>query len=450
MSGAGSRARTIFAPATAPGRAGIGIVRLSGPDSGMAAERLTGRPLPPPRTASLRLFTDPADGEPIDRGLLLWMPGPATVTGEAVAEIHHHGGRAVRAGILAALSRLPGLRPAEPGEFTRRAFLNGRLDLTAAEAVADLVDADTRLQARQALRQLDGAFGRRCAEWRETLLEALALAEAEIDFGAEEGDVGGGLLAPVLGGLEATAREIALVLTEAPRGARLREGLCVAVVGAPNAGKSSLVNLLARRDVAIVTEIAGTTRDVLEVELELDGLPVTLLDTAGLRESEDPVEREGVARARRRAAQADLRLLVVDAREDPAAALAALQGEGDARVVINKRDLVAPDATLPDGALAISCRTGQGIAALEQLLAEAARGLMGTGEGAGVTRERHRVALDEAREALGRFLAGQGAVELALAAEDLRLAARALGRITGAVGVEDILDRIFAGFCIGK
>ncbi|MDX6749924.1 tRNA uridine-5-carboxymethylaminomethyl(34) synthesis GTPase MnmE [Geminicoccaceae bacterium 1502E] len=444
------RARTIFAPATAPGRAGVGIVRLSGPEAASTARLLTGRPLPAPRSAALRLFSDPRDGEPLDRGLLLWMPGPATVTGEDVVELHHHGGRAVRAGLLAALAAVPGLRPAEPGEFTRRAFLNGRLDLTAAEAVADLVDADTRLQARQALRQLDGAFGRRCAAWRETLAAALALAEAEIDFGAEEGDVGESLLAPRLAALRGVAAGIATLLEEAPRGARLREGLCVAVVGAPNAGKSSLVNLLARREVAIVTEIAGTTRDVLEVELELDGLPVTLLDTAGLRESADPIEREGVARARRRAAEADLRLLVVDAREDAAAALEELGGDGEVLLVVNKRDLVPEEAPLPPGALAISCLGAQGIDLLEERLAGAARRLMGTGEGAGATRERHRLALAEARGALDRFLAGHGRIELALAAEELRLAARALGRITGAVGVEEVLDRIFAGFCIGK
>ena len=305
-------ADTIYAPATAPGRAPVGVLRVSGPQAAAVAAALTGRAPPPPRTAALRRLRDPVTGEPIDQALLLWFPAPRSETGEDLLEIQHHGGAAVLGMLLTALEHVPGCRPAGPGEFTRRAFLNGKLDLTAAEGLADLIDATTAGQARQALRQLDGGLGRLYGSWRERLLTALARIEAEIDFAAEE-EVPEAMVAQVLPDLQRLRAELAAHLADAGRGERLRAGVTVAVIGAPNVGKSSLVNLLARREVAIVTAIAGTTRDVIEVQLDLGGVPVTLLDTAGLRESADPVEAEGVARARHRAAQADLRLLVVDA-----------------------------------------------------------------------------------------------------------------------------------------
>ncbi|HFD16516.1 MAG TPA: tRNA uridine-5-carboxymethylaminomethyl(34) synthesis GTPase MnmE [Rhodospirillales bacterium] len=439
-------AETIFAPATAPGRAAIGILRISGPEAATVCRRLSGAAPPPPRRASLRLLRDPESGEPLDRALLLWFAAPASYTGEDLLEIQHHGGPAVLAALLDALAALPGLRPAEPGEFSRRAFLNGRLDLTAAEGIADLVEARTRAQARAALAQAEGALARACAGWREAILEASALIEAEIDFGAEEGDVPedlwqriGGLLAPVR---EAMRREA----VRAVCGERLRAGVTVAVVGPPNVGKSSLVNLLARREVAIVTPLAGTTRDVLEVDLELDGLPVTLLDTAGLREAADVIEAEGIRRARARAEAADLRLFVVDPDTvDEAAAAVA-----PCLLVFNKADLAPPPA-LPEPSVAISCRDGRGIDRLLAWLGEEARALVGGAGEALFNRARHRAALTEAAEALERAerALAEGA-ELALPAEDLRLARRALGRITGEVGVEEVLDRIFARFCIGK
>lgn len=442
-------AATIYAPATAAGRAAVGIVRVSGPLAGEACRGLTRRPaLPPPRRATLRRLVD-GGGEPIDDAVLLWMPGPGSFTGEDVLEIQHHGGPAVRGVVLEALGGVPGLRPAAPGEFTRQAFLNGRLDLTEAEGLADLVEAATRAQARQALRQMDGALGRRVEAWRAVVLDALARAEAEIDFGAEEGDVpDDAALAGVRGRLEALAGELDRAETEGSRGERLRAGVVVAVVGPPNAGKSSLVNLLARREVAIVTPHPGTTRDVIEVHLDLGGVPVTLLDTAGLREAADPVEREGVERARRRAAQADAVVAVVAADHGP-------EGEAQAfaardLLVINKVDLVRPAGPPDAGRLLVSCATGEGVDELVGRLTRLAGGLALAQGDAVFTRERHRAALRECRDALGRVLEVAPGVEAGLVAEDLRLAAQALGRITGRVGVEEILDRIFATFCVGK
>jgi tRNA modification GTPase len=434
---------TIYAPATAAGRAAVGIVRVSGPAAAEACRALARGLLPAPRRVTLRRLVDPADGGPIDDAVLLWMPGPASLTGEDVLEVQHHGGAAVLAQLLGALARLPGLRLAEPGEFARRAFLNGRLDLTGAEALADLIDAGTRAQARQALRQLEGANGRLYAGWREWALGCLALVEAEIDF-AGEGDAPDATLARVLPEAAAVRAEIDAHLADGRRGERLRIGLTVAVVGAPNAGKSSLVNLLAGRDAAIVASTPGTTRDVLEVQLELDGLPVTLLDTAGLREdAADPVEAEGVARARRRAAEADLRLGVLDA--------AAPRPETVAGAEVVAANKTEHGAAAPEGAVAISCLTGAGVDRLLGRLAEAARGLVATGDAPVITRARHREALAEAAGALARLEEGaQGGLELVLLAEELRAAARSLGRVTGAVGVEDVLDRIFATFCLGK
>jgi tRNA modification GTPase len=427
------------------------VLRISGRQAAAALEGLTGSDIPAPRRASLRSFRHPETHEPIDRGLAIFFPGPQSYTGEDMVELHHHGGLAVLQALGEALRAVPGLRPAEPGEFTRRAFLNGKLDLTQAEAIADLVDATTAAQARQALHQLDGALGRRIDGWRVTLLDALARVEAEIDFAGEEGDVGEGLLAARRSDLEEVAHEIDRQLAGSGRAERLRRGLVVAVVGPANAGKSSLVNLLAQREVAIVTPIPGTTRDVVEVQLDLEGWPVSLLDTAGLRESSDPIEREGIARARARAAQADLRVLVLDAADRPEEALRDHPPEAGTLLVLNKVDLPGAQRLVPGrDALSLSCATGEGIAALVAALRDEAARLMDVGGVALVTRERHRAALVEGQAALRRALEAPRDTELALLAEDLRLAARAMGSITGRIGVEDILDRIFASFCIGK
>ncbi len=441
---------TIFALATAPGRAGIAVLRLSGPEAGAALEALAGKK-PPPRRATLAQFRDPQSGEAIDDGLMLLFPAPRSVTGEEVAELQVHGSRAVVAALLAALARLPGLRPAEPGEFTRRAFEHGKLDLTAAEGLADLVAAETAAQRRQALRQLEGELGRLYEGWRERLLRALARLEAEIDF-PEEG-LPPELWRSVAAEAASLRGEIAAHLADGNRGERLRDGVAVAIIGPPNAGKSSLMNALARRDVAITAASAGTTRDIIEVALDLGGYPVLLADTAGLREAGDEIEAEGVRRARARAEAADLRLVVVDAsRQEEAASLAGLIDDA-AILVANKIDLEPADGgRWADGlgagpALRLSVRTGEGMGGLLMRLEDEVARRFAPGAAPLITRARHRQALEECVAALDRFAR---AALAELAAEDLRAATRALGRITGRVDVEDMLDIIFREFCIGK
>jgi tRNA modification GTPase len=306
---------TIFALSSGRPPAAIAVVRLSGPRAGAALEKLAGR-VPEPRKAALVRVRDPGNREVIDEALALWFPGPNSETGEDVAELQLHGGRAVIAAVLGALGQIEGLRPAEAGEFTRRAFENGRLDLTAVEGLADLIYAETEAQRRQAYRQLKGLLGERAETWRQRLIEALALVEARIDF-SDEADVPEDLLAPALAIARGLRDEIAEALAGAARGERLRDGLVVAIAGPPNAGKSTLLNRIARREAAIVSPVAGTTRDVIEVHLDLEGYPVTLLDTAGISDSADPVEQEGVRRARQRASEADLVVWVEDARAPP-------------------------------------------------------------------------------------------------------------------------------------
>ncbi len=387
--------------------------------------------------------SDPRGGSPIDDALLLWFPAPASATGEDVAELHLHGGRAVIAATMEALSTLPGVRLAEPGEFTRRAFENGKLDLTQAEAIADLVDADTAAQRRQALRQLDGELGRLYGAWREQLLDALAFAEAVLDFPDE--DLPDSLDDAARDAITGVATAMRRHLADGRRGERLRDGFHIAVLGRPNVGKSSLLNRLAQRDVAIVSPIPGTTRDVLEVALDLDGYPVVIADTAGLREAADEIEAEGVRRSYRRAENADLVLLLSDATDpEPPPALPASLADRPVLRVANKIDR-AP--VVPEGTIGISALSGQGMDELIVALSTAAAGAL-TGDGSvALTRLRHREALENAAAALDRALSAPSAE---LRAEDLRMATRAIGRVTGAVDVEDVLDRIFGSFCIGK
>jgi tRNA modification GTPase len=437
---------TIYAPASATGVAGVAVVRVSGPQAG-AALRALAQKLPTPRMATRARLIDPADGGPLDDALVLWFPGPASFTGEDVAELHLHGSRAVMSATLDALSRLPGLRLARPGEFARRAFDAGKLDLAEIEALADLIAAETRAQACQALAQLGGALGARVERFRIQAMRLRAQAEAEIDF-PDEGDAPQGAIAAMRPGINALAAEIAALLDDGRRGEILREGFSVAILGPPNAGKSSLLNLLARREAAIVSEIAGTTRDVVEVRLDLRGLPVTLWDTAGLRalDEADPhasIEREGMRRALARAEAADLKLIVLDARApDMPAEFADLVQ--DALIVRNKADLV-PAAE----GLAISALTGLGLDALENRLAEIVAARLGAADTAAplLTRARHREALADAHAALVRACALDVAE---LIGEELRGCAAALGRIVGRTGVEDLLDVLFAEFCIGK
>lgn len=442
-----------------------------------------------------RRLADPATGEALDDALVLWFPAPASFTGEDVAELHLHGSRAVLAAVMEALRR-HGLRLAEPGEFTRRAFQNGKLDLTQAEAVADLAAAETEAQRRQALRQLGGALGGLYRDWARRLTRALAHLEAAIDFPDE--DLPSAIEDEIRDEIAALAGEIARHLADGRRGERLRDGIMVAILGPPNAGKSSLLNRIARREAAITSPYAGTTRDIVEVAIDLAGFPVVLADTAGLREADDPIEREGLRRALARAEAAEIRLFVFDARH-PAEAAGAARWPGPGTILVaNKTDLLPPDARLrpiggrgrgprsgrvrwaaaseqavrPGGPaeqpntdmaaldgtkagcslsrgaalFAVSALTGEGLDALLKVLAARVAENYRS-EAPVLTRARHRAALEDTAAALARALAA-GLPELR--AEDLRLALRRLGHITGTVDVEDLLDVIFRDFCLGK
>jgi tRNA modification GTPase len=461
---------TIVALASGAGRAGVAVIRISGPMAGPLLRALTDRDLPPARGATLSTLWHLTSGDELDEALVLWFPGPASFTGEDVVELHVHGGPAVIEAVIGACLDVSGVRPAEAGEFTRRAFENGKLDLAEAEGLADLVDAETEGQRRQALRQARGALSVVYEGWRGRLIEAAALIEAEIDFPDE--DLPGALAARAGPILEALAANMGRHLDDGHRGERVREGYRIAIVGAPNAGKSSLLNALARREAAIVSAIPGTTRDVVEVRLTLAGFPVWIADTAGLREAADAIEAEGVRRALARAEEADLRIGVVEAGTEVPAEVAAALRAVDV-LVRSKVDLLALDP-LPSSPLqgeefcsadlllplqgggwegvatvAISVVAGGGVADLETLLSARVEAALGSEEAPALTRARHRRLVEEARAALIRALPGL-ATAPELAAEDVRAAAHALGRLTGRIDVEDLLDEIFASFCIGK
>ena len=446
--------QTIFALSSGRPPSAISIVRASGAQARTALEILAGK-VPLPRLATRVLLRD-ADGEPIDDTIVLWFPAPASATGEDVAEFHIHGSRAVQAALFAALGRIEDVRPAEPGEFTRRAFENGKLDLTEAEALDDLIHADTDRQRRQALRQLKGLLGEKARDWRARIIEASALIEAGIDF-SDEGDVPAELMAPALVKIETLQAEVRNVLAAQGRSERLRDGLVVTIAGPPNVGKSTLINLLSRRDVAIVSPLAGTTRDMIEAQLDLDGYPVTVIDTAGIRETEDEVEQEGVRRARSRAAQSDLVLWMTDAENAPeelgvepanGAVFWAVRNKIDLGL-LNEGALAASSGIAAHRAFRISADRGDGIAELVSALGEFARDYFGAGEDALIGRERQRILLRETNEALARSREAADRGE-ELVAEELRAAAQSLGRLLGQIDVEDILDKIFLEFCIGK
>jgi tRNA modification GTPase len=445
---------TIFALSSGRPPAAIAVIRISGPRAGAALQALIGR-LPPPRRATLARVLDPTDGDGIDDALALWFPGPSSETGEDVAELQIHGGRAVIAATLAALAQLSGLRHAEAGEFTRRAFENGRVDLPAVEGLADLVAAETEAQRRQAYQQLRGMLGERAECWRRQLIEALALVEAGIDFSDDE-DVPPDTVKQALEIVGPLAAEIEKAC--ASGGERLREGLRVAIAGPPNAGKSTLFNRLARREAAIVSPFPGTTRDVLELHLDLGGYPVTVLDTAGIRDSADPVEREGVRRATAQASSADLVLWTVDATagewKEPCRVRGGIEVPSGTAVwlIINKTDLVPEREhvfAVPAGVWPISAATGDGVDSLISALSRFCEDYF-PAEPALVTRERQRAHLQEAVLAMNGAATAANEGREEIVAEQLRLATRALGRLLGRVDVEEILDVIFRDFCIGK
>ncbi len=453
---------TIFALSTAAGVAGVAVFRISGPRADAAVKALAGK-LPVPRMARLMSLHDPGDGAEIDRALVLWFPSPGSFTGEDVAELHVHGGRSVVAGIVKALGGLEGLRPAEAGEFTRRAFDNDKLDLSEVEGLADLIAAETEAQRRQALRQMDGALSDLSESWKQRLVQILAHIEAVIDFPDE--DLPESVADQLEADISGLASELAQYLDDAGIGERLRDGLSVAIVGAPNAGKSSLLNALAKRDAAIVSETAGTTRDVVEVHLDLGGYPMTLADTAGLRElgedAQAAIEAEGIRRAHARAQAADLKLAVFDLKEWPELGAETLNlVDRSTIVVLNKSDIyrVPEMADLKVGRfaaaadiVAASALERSGLDDLTAILKSKAETLLaGAGEAAVITRSRHRAAFEDCLAALRRAQTGDIAEDAELLAEDLRLAMRALGRIAGRVDVEDLLDVVFRDFCIGK
>lgn len=427
---------TIAAVASGVGRAALTVVRISGPDCQAVLATLCA--VPQARRASVRRLRSP-EGAVLDQAIVLWFPGPGSYTGEDCCELHLHGGIAVLGGVMEVLAAL-GVRPAEPGEFTRRAVVHGRMDLLEAEAVADLIDAETAMQRDQALRQMGGALGGVYAGWAGRLLRLLAQQEALIDFPDE--DLPAEVEAAMVAALESLRRELASHLVEGERGERLRTGLVFAIAGAPNVGKSTLINALCQREVAIVAAGAGTTRDVLEARIDIAGVPVTLLDTAGLRETADEVEAEGVRRARRRIREAHLVLVLrspdADRWDDPV-----LEGV-PTLAVATKRDLGG--GAPPDG-LAISVLTGEGMAGLMAVLEGHVIRLAGVTPSPVLTRVRHRAALVAAE---GHVEAALGSPFPELRGEELRLAVRSLGRITGAIGVDDVLDSVFGQFCIGK
>ena len=465
---------TIVALATGAGRAGVAVIRLSGPAAGATLSALTARDLPKPRMATREAFCDPRTGVSLDDGLALWFPGPHSFTGEDVVELHIHGGPAVIAAVVDAALSQPGVRPAEPGEYTRRAFENGKLDLAEAEGLADLVDAETEGQRRQALRQRRGALSAVYEGWRGKLIEAAALIEAEIDFPDE--DLPGALAQRAGPILQALADDMGRHLDDAHRGERIRDGFRIAIIGPPNAGKSSLLNALAQREAAMVSDIPGTTRDVVEVRLILAGFPVWIADTAGLREAADAVEAEGVRRALARAEEADLRIGVVESASqapvDLKQALRATDVLAVSKIDTHRRHPGAAQSGepgtqgqrlqhvspwVPDHAsgvsgmttVGVSAHSGEGLRELEALLAQRVTKALGQEEAPVLTRARHRRLVEEARAALLRAIPALDAGP-ELAAEDVRVAADQIGRLTGRIDVEDLLGEIFSSFCIGK
>lgn len=426
---------TIFALASARGKAGVSVIRLSGPRAHEVGAVLSGR-LPPVRQASVRNVT--ANGTVLDQALVIAFAKGQSFTGEETVEFHVHGSVAVVSALLRVLADMPGCRSAEPGEFTRRALLNGMLDLTQVEGLADLIEAETEAQRRQALRVMSGDVGRRAADWRQRMVRAAALIEATIDFADE--DVPVDVRPEVLDLISGLLTDLRNEVRGASARERLRQGFEVAILGAPNVGKSTLLNRLAGREAAITSDIAGTTRDVIEVRMDLSGLPVTFLDTAGLRETDDPVESIGISRAVERAEQADIRVVLLG----PEGVPQGLQLRADDIVLRSKIDLE------PSAGEGISARTGAGVDLLIATITD--RLGAGLSDLSVVMHERHRIAIERAIQALesarNRIDSGFEATELA--AEDLRSAIRALEVMIGRIGVENLLDEIFASFCIGK
>ena len=443
---------TIFAMSSGSGRAGVAVIRVSGPHSKELLQVFCDGEILP-RQARLKTLSHPQSGELLDRALVLWFPAPGSFTGEDVVELHVHGGGAVIAAVMEAIASVEGLRMAEAGEFTRRAFYNGKLDLTGIEAVSDLVAAETEQQRRQALAQMCGGLSDRLNQWRDRLVHIQAYVEADIDF-SDEGDVSEDVNQHMFCNIEDLRNQIAHHLDDQRAGERLRDGLQVVIAGPVNAGKSSLLNSLAHRDVAIVSEKAGTTRDIIEVHLDLNGFPVTVSDTAGLREGGEEIEAEGVRRARKKLLSADVILWTTDISIEEMPCDFPIDSDQSLIRLRNKCDIDSSRVcTAPvensSPVLMISARTGAGLDKLVESITDIAITIQSSAEKAVITRARHREALVRIVDVLSKIL---DTPELAeeLIAENLRICARELGRLTGRVDVEDLLDVIFKDFCVGK
>lgn len=444
---------TIFALASAPGKAGVSVIRISGPEASKALKVLGVAPLPSPRVAVLKKIYSPVDDGLIDNALILWMPAPNSFTGEDVAEIHVHGSRAVIAYLTEALSTTDNLRLAEPGEFARRAFINGKMDLTEVEGLGDLIEAETKLQQKQALRQMSGELSALYEEWRKQLIKSLSHMEAYIDFPDE--DLPKEVEEELIEFVKKLKKSIDKHLDDNGRGEILRRGVYAVILGAPNVGKSSLMNYLAKRDVAIVSNIAGTTRDVIEVNMDIAGFPVTIADTAGIRKSKNEIENEGIKRAREKAKQADMKIIIFDAETYPRFDKKTAELiDDDSILIANKSDIKKLPAKLEiEGrkVIPISVTKETGIKEFMKILEKELKERMMVGSEPNLTRAHHRKSLQECSRSLERFLNGRKkSVDIEISAEDLRLSARELGRITGRIDVEDILDELFRSFCIGK
>lgn len=440
---------TIYALATPPGKSGVAVVRISGERAKAALTAICSGHLPVRRLAAVRSLHHPLTGLKIDQALVLWFEGPNSFTGEDVAELHLHGSRAVVKSVLDALGAVPGLRLAEPGEFSRRAFLNGKMDLTEAEGIADLIDAETEAQARQALRQMSGELKNLYEDWRAQIIGCMAKLEAYIDFPDEP--LPPKLEQEITHDIAALKASLERHLADNRRGERLREGARIAIIGAPNAGKSSLLNHLSRRDIAIVSPLPGTTRDALEAHLDIGGYPVTLIDTAGIRTTDDAIESEGVTRALRHAGDADITLVLLDGETYPAipSHIEPHLSGGQNLVAVTKSDIAKPIEKSREF-YPISAHSGSGIDALLTDITARLDTLMSPGDAPQITRARHRQQAEAASSALALFLENTAGAPIELRAELLRQAATSLGHITGTIDVEDVLDKLFSSFCIGK
>ena len=442
---------TIYALSTGPGVSGIAVIRISGKETKVAINKITGKSLPKPRMAVLRKFNKINDNQLIDEGILLWFPGPESYTGEDMAEFHVHGSRAVIKEIQNSLSQIPNLRLAEAGEFTKLAFQNGKINLLKAESVSDLISSETEIQRQQAIKVMSGKSAEKFNLLRERLLKILSKVEAKIDF--PEDDLPENILLNIHSETKSIREDIQKILNDQKVGERIREGFKISIIGPTNAGKSSLLNYLSKRDVAIVSEIAGTTRDIIEAHLNLDGYPVVISDTAGIRDSKNEIEKKGIKLALKKSENADLNVIVIEPKSVDFKDFFNDNITKKSILVINKIDLgtdqISSEIKKYDP-IYISIKEEKNLDVLINLIKENLKNKFVSSEDIFITRERHRINLEQCLESLKNFEEKKSLEDFDKAAEDLRLATRYLGIIVGKVDVEEILGSIFNDFCIGK